>query len=267
MGPDMLNLAAAAVRLPVSGFEPAGGLQLATREKRLREAVPAALRSAGRSASIAARMMASRRPASMLMIHPRTGEVFANVRNCILLLLLSRARVTTHRAFVLLWGSDHTALSNDVHTHNIHLLQLHNDALNVMFGFEQPDLMDQANDKTFPGAPEASGTDLSQEYSAPIDFRTTKTGTVQTGQHQAGLQQTHQDSAQDRSPPKSSPDSSWAKQMAARPGPVPAAERQGSGIDASDVRLANLRLMECIATRSKYGSVIQRLRTQAYPGT
>ena len=50
-------------------------------------------------------------------------------------------------------------------------------------------------------------------------------------------------------------------------GPTPAAQRDGSGIDASDVRLANLRLMECIATRSKYSSAVQRLRTQAYPGT
>ena len=80
MGPDILSLASAAVRLPVSGFEPADGLQAANRQKRLQEAVPAALRSAGRSASIAARMLSSRRPASMLMIHPKTGEVFANVR-------------------------------------------------------------------------------------------------------------------------------------------------------------------------------------------
>ncbi len=84
MGIDLLQLAASAVRLPVSGFEPSGGLpsSSSSRQRRLQEAVPAALRSAGRSASIAARLLASRRPASMLMIHPKTGEVFANVSCC-----------------------------------------------------------------------------------------------------------------------------------------------------------------------------------------
>jgi hypothetical protein len=51
-----------------------------------------------------------------------------------------------------------------------------------------------------------------------------------------------------------------------RKGPLAAAEVEGSGIDISDVRLSNLRVVECIATRARYGSSVQRLRTRTYPG-
>jgi hypothetical protein len=79
MGPDLLDMAGSALRKPVSGFEPLHGLPHAALQKRLHEAISSALRSAARSSSIAARLMASRRPAAMLMIHPSTGKVYANV--------------------------------------------------------------------------------------------------------------------------------------------------------------------------------------------
>ncbi len=137
-----------------------------------------------------------------------------------------------------------------------------------MFGFAQPEerraeLAENAAGATPSAAAAASGATRSRAdlqpsqgpgeqkvTTAPVTSGSDSTQLASSSQRSNGPKQTQQHN----------------KQQQQRRGALPAAERQGSGIDASDVRLANLRLIECIATRSKYGSVVQRLHTQAYPG-